>query len=212
MFALSLLADCGNSGFNVIGQMAYSKLPAALAMSTSGDPDLRILNVCVGIQHAIRVKTVTTRHGCNYAEGAHLFALLKYHVRRFRNEVKGNATSQLLLCTLDKKLSRAAELLGIASFPTPHKTVTANNNQINENDNVDEHNNCKNNSIGGDDNNHACDEFDTTTTTTTINAAPVTTSVADFASDCNSNNVSVCIDSDDNVNDADDVSNVNSIR
>lgn len=150
--------------------MAYSKLPAALAMSTSGDPDLRILNVCVGVQHAIRVKTVTSRHGCNYAEGAHLFALLKYHVRRFRNEVKGNATPQLLLCTLDKKLSRAAELLGIASFPAPHavSTTTTGFNPITEYDNVNGNKDKENNSVDSAEGNHICDDDNATIVATNV--------------------------------------------
>lgn len=102
---------------SMLSRMAYEKSNKSLSTSFSCNPDVRILNVCLTLQHYIRCKEVVNAQGSSPAEGIMLFSLLKYHVRRFNNTARGPATLRLLLCTLDKNLSEAATEAGILCFP-----------------------------------------------------------------------------------------------
>lgn len=111
---LSLSCDYPASSLSMISRMAYAKLNIS---DFERDPDLRILNVCLSLHHGLRAKRVAESQGTQPPDGVMLFAFLKYHVRRYANTVKGSACDQLVLCTLDSRLSRAAEEAGVCCFP-----------------------------------------------------------------------------------------------
>ncbi|ESS65732.1 hypothetical protein TCDM_05813 [Trypanosoma cruzi Dm28c] len=104
--------------FSAISNLAYLRLNEPAEES---DPDLRILNTCLALQHTLRLRKAASLQGVSLiSEGTMLFSFLKYHVRRHHRDVRGIATETLLLCTLDKRLSAAADELGIQTFPQFH--------------------------------------------------------------------------------------------
>jgi hypothetical protein len=118
VYALSLAGEYPSTALGIIPKLAYSKMPENLAGSFQHDPDLRILNVCVSLQHYLReAKIKVNLGGVAPPEGIALFALLKYHVRRYCNMVKGCCVDELLLCTMDRRMAQAADQLGIRVFP-----------------------------------------------------------------------------------------------
>ncbi|KPI84411.1 hypothetical protein ABL78_6537 [Leptomonas seymouri] len=123
VYALSLAGEFPSISLGILPKMAYSNMPGNVAGVFQHDPDLRILNVCVSLQHYLRVVKITENlGGVPPLEGIALFALLKYHVRRYCNTVKGCCVDRLLLCTMDRRMSRAAEQLGIRVFPSISNT------------------------------------------------------------------------------------------
>ncbi|KPA85045.1 hypothetical protein ABB37_01466 [Leptomonas pyrrhocoris] len=118
VYALSLAGEFPSTSLSIFPKLAYSKMSENVAGSFQHDPDLRILNVCVSLQHYLReIKIIENLGGVVPLEGITLFALLKYHVRRYCNTVKGYCVDRLLLCTMDRRMSQAAEQLGIRVFP-----------------------------------------------------------------------------------------------
>lgn len=117
VYPLSLGSEFPSTSLGMISRMAYAKMTAHIAGAFQHDPDLRVLNVCLSLQHMLRGITLNSRIGVPPPEGIQLFAFLKYHVRRYCNTVKGLSSDQLLLCTLDRRLSGAATELGISVFP-----------------------------------------------------------------------------------------------
>ncbi|KAH9578954.1 PIN domain [Trypanosoma melophagium] len=124
---LALSSEFPCTSFSVISRLAYSRLNEP---ANESDPDLRILNTCLALQYTFRQRTATAlQGGPQMAEGTVLFSFMKYHIRRHRRDVRGIASNKMLLCTLDKRLSAAADELGIQTFPqynlsveTPYKT------------------------------------------------------------------------------------------
>lgn len=118
VYALSLAGEYPSTSLGIIPKLAYAKMPQNVAGSFEHDPDLRILNVCVSLQHYLRHAKITENlGGLPPVEGIALFAFLKYHVRRYSNTVKGCSVDRLLLCTMDRRMAHAAEELGIRTFP-----------------------------------------------------------------------------------------------
>lgn len=118
VYALSLAGEFPCIALSVLTKLAYSAMPENVAGSFEHDPDLRILNVCLTLQHYFREATAAENlGGVRPVEGTALFGLLKYHVRRHCNAVKGTSTSRLLLCTMDRRMTQAARQLGIRVFP-----------------------------------------------------------------------------------------------
>lgn len=118
VYALSLAAEFPCSSLSIITKMAYSSMSENVAGHFQHDPDLRILNVCVSLQHYLRMAVITENvGGVRPLEGSALFALLKYHVRRHCNTVKGSCVDRLLLCTMDRRMAHAARRLGVRVFP-----------------------------------------------------------------------------------------------
>lgn len=113
---LSLITEYPCSSLSILSQMSYSKSAIGSHTHFFSNPDSRILNVCLYLHHCIRGKELALR-GSPSAEGILLFSFLKYHVRRYNNTIKGAASNRLLLCTLDKSLSRAASNAGVLCFP-----------------------------------------------------------------------------------------------
>ncbi|KAG8346279.1 hypothetical protein TRVL_02895 [Trypanosoma vivax] len=112
---LSFSSEYPCTAFSVITSMAYSRLNEP---ANENDPDRRILNTCVALQYAFRQRYAASLQGVEQlSDGAMLFSFLKYHVRRHHRDVRGVACEQLLLCTMDKRLSLAADELGIQTFP-----------------------------------------------------------------------------------------------
>ncbi|EAN80570.1 hypothetical protein, conserved [Trypanosoma brucei brucei TREU927] len=112
---LALSSEFPCISLSVISCMAYSRLNE---MASENDPDLRILNTCVALQYAFRQRSAALLQGIEQiSDGTMLFAFIKYHVRRHHRDVRGIACDQLLLCTMDKRLSLAADELGIQTFP-----------------------------------------------------------------------------------------------
>lgn len=105
------------SSLSILSRMAYTKVNKSVSTDFNCNPDVRILNLCLTLQHYIRCKELFVTQGSSPAEGIMLFSLLKYHVRRFTNSAKGPATSKFLLCTLDKNLSEASSEAGVICFP-----------------------------------------------------------------------------------------------
>ncbi|KEG15570.1 hypothetical protein DQ04_00031040 [Trypanosoma grayi] len=115
---LALSSEYPCTSFSVVSRLAYSRLNEP---ASENDPDIRILNTCVALQHAFRQRSAASLQGnSQMADGTVLFSFLKYHVRRHHRDVRGIACQQLLLCTLDKRLSAAADELGIQTFPQFH--------------------------------------------------------------------------------------------
>lgn len=117
VYPLALMVELLSSSLSVVSRMAYAKMDTTVAGKYEQDPDLRVLNVCLSLQHFLRQRALASYKGPHTSEGIMLFAFLKYHVRRYNNAVKGSGSDQLLLCTLDKRLSRAASEVGVNSFP-----------------------------------------------------------------------------------------------
>lgn len=118
VYALSLAGEYPCTALSVVTKLAYSKMPENVAGNFRHDPDLRILNVCVSLQHSLRsIKITENQGGVVPLEGIALFAMLKYHVRRYCNAVKGCCVDRLVLCTMDKRMAQGADLLGIRVFP-----------------------------------------------------------------------------------------------
>ncbi|CCW60270.1 unnamed protein product [Phytomonas sp. EM1] len=116
---LPLPLEFQTSSMSIITRMAYHKAFGDESDTSSRyDPDRRILNVCLYLQYLFRSKKACRLCGSSIPEGTLLFSFLKYHVRRFDNTVKGSATDALILCTMDKKFSRAACEAGLDTFPT----------------------------------------------------------------------------------------------
>nr|CCD16301.1 unnamed protein product [Trypanosoma congolense IL3000] len=112
---LSAASEVPCVSFSVVSCLAYSRLNE---VASENDPDLRILNTCVALQYAFRHRSGAALQGVDQvSEGTMLFSFIKYHVRRHQRDVRGIACDQLLLCTMDKRLSLAADELGIQTFP-----------------------------------------------------------------------------------------------
>ncbi|RNF20574.1 uncharacterized protein Tco025E_03749 [Trypanosoma conorhini] len=120
---LALASEFPCMSFSPISHLAYSRLNEP---ADENDPDLRILNTCLSLQYAFRLKKAASLQGASLiSEGTMLFSFLKYHVRRHHREVRGIASESLTLCTLDKRLSAAAEELGVQTFPRFHLSEDA---------------------------------------------------------------------------------------
>ncbi|KAG5470802.1 hypothetical protein LSCM1_02052 [Leishmania martiniquensis] len=118
VYVLSIAAEYPCSSLNIIPQLAYRAMPENIAGTFQRDPDLRILSVCAALQHYFRMaKAMSNFGGTSIPEGVALFSLLKYHVRRYCNTVKGCCVERFLLCTLDKRMSRGAVHMGLRVFP-----------------------------------------------------------------------------------------------
>ncbi|AYU81960.1 hypothetical protein, conserved [Leishmania donovani] len=118
VYVLSIAGEYPCSSLNIIPRLAYRTMPGNVAGAFQRDPDLRILSVCATLQHYLRTAKVTENlGGSTVPEGVALFSLLKYHVRRYCNTVKGPCVDRLLLCTLDKRMSRGAVQMGVRVFP-----------------------------------------------------------------------------------------------
>lgn len=112
---LALSSEFPCMSFSVISRLAYLRLNEP---ASENDPDLRILNTCLCLQYTFRQRHAAALQGAAMmSEGTMLFSFLKYHMRRHLRDVRGVASEQLLLCTLDKRLSAAANELGIQTFP-----------------------------------------------------------------------------------------------
>ncbi|ORC87486.1 uncharacterized protein TM35_000222850 [Trypanosoma theileri] len=118
---LALSSEFPCISFSIISRLAYSRLNEP---ANESDPDLRILNTCLALQYTFRQRTATSlQGGPQMADGTVLFSFMKYHIRRHRRDVRGVGSNQMLLCTLDKRLSAAADELGIQTFPQFHSSV-----------------------------------------------------------------------------------------
>lgn len=145
VYVLSLTTELPTMSMSILTSMAYTKANAAAgdgrpaqgpgggqghapapAAATAADrpvgeyhrnPDARVLNVCLALQHHFRGKAVAASHGSVVPEGTTLFAMLKYHVRRYLNTVKGSGSDRVVLCTMDRQLARAATEAGIDRYP-----------------------------------------------------------------------------------------------
>ncbi|GET91733.1 hypothetical protein, conserved [Leishmania tarentolae] len=118
VYVLSIAAEYPCSSLNIIPRLAYRTMPGNVAGAFQRDPDLRILSVCATLQHYFRIAKVTeSLGGSTIPEGVALFSLLKYHVRRYCKTVNGCCVDRLLLCTLDKRMSRGAVQMGVRVFP-----------------------------------------------------------------------------------------------
>ncbi|CAM43212.1 conserved hypothetical protein [Leishmania braziliensis MHOM/BR/75/M2904] len=118
VYVLSLAGEYPCSSLNIIPRLAYRTMPDNVAGAFHQDPDLRILSVCAALQHYFRIAKVTDNlGGTTIPMGVALFSLLKYHVRRYCKTVKGCCVDRLLLCTLDKRMSRGAVQMGMRVFP-----------------------------------------------------------------------------------------------
>lgn len=118
VFCLSFSTEYPTVAFSILTQMAYSKCRAAFSTQFKTNPDARILNVCLALQHYIRCKEASTLHGVTTSDGIMLFSFLKMHVRRYHSTINGPTTSRLVLCTLDRNLSEAATKAGVLCFPS----------------------------------------------------------------------------------------------
>ncbi|KAG5471221.1 hypothetical protein CUR178_02532 [Leishmania enriettii] len=118
VYVLSIAGEYPCSSLNIIPRLAYRTMPNNVAGTFQRDPDLRILSVCAALQHYFRIaKAMSNLGGTTIPEGVALFSLLKYHVRRYCSTVKGCCVDRLLLCTLDKRMSRGAVRMGLRVFP-----------------------------------------------------------------------------------------------
>ncbi|KAG5496455.1 hypothetical protein JKF63_02757 [Porcisia hertigi] len=118
VYVLSIAGEYPCSSLSIIPRLAYRTMPGNVSGAFQQDPDLRILSVCAALQHYFRsAKATANLRGTTMPEGVVLFSLLKYHVRRYCNTVKGCCVDRLLLCTLDKRMSRGAIQMGLRVFP-----------------------------------------------------------------------------------------------
>lgn len=117
-YVLSIACEYPCSALAIVPRLAYKTMPGNVAGAYRSDPDLRILSVCAALQHYCRVQTVAANAvGPHVPEGVALFSLLKYHVRRYCNSVKGCCIDRLVLCTMDKRMARGAAQMGLRVFP-----------------------------------------------------------------------------------------------
>eukprot|EP00796_Vickermania_ingenoplastis_P002014 gene2014-1205_t len=120
VYALSFVSEYPCSSLSIVSKMAYNKSYTSSLTDVSTNPDCRILNVCLQLQHLIRGKEIEKLQGVSPPDGILLFAFLKYHVRLYNNSVKGPATQKLILCTLDKSLIISVLLASLDSPPVHH--------------------------------------------------------------------------------------------
>lgn len=118
VFCLSFSSEFPCSFLSILARMAYKKVDLKTPTEFSSNPDTRILQVCLTLHHYIRCKDLNALQGYTPKEGIMLFSFLKYHVRRYINSAKGPTSKRLLLCTLDKSLSKAATEAGVLCFPS----------------------------------------------------------------------------------------------
>lgn len=121
VFCLSFSSEYPCTFLSILARMAYKKVDLLSSTAFSSNPDTRILQVCLTLHHYIRCKEISALQGFTPKEGIMLFSFLKYHVRRFNNSAKGPTCTRLLLCTLDKSLSKAANEAGVLCFPNLEK-------------------------------------------------------------------------------------------
>ncbi|RNF05050.1 hypothetical protein TraAM80_04770 [Trypanosoma rangeli] len=120
---LALSSEFPCISFSILSHLAYLRLNEP---ANESDPDLRILNTCLSLQYTLRLRKAGSLQGASLiSEGTMLFSFLKYHIRRHHREVRGITSESLLLCTLDKRLSAAADELGVQTFPRFHMSEDA---------------------------------------------------------------------------------------
>lgn len=117
VYCIPLSTEYPCTFLSILTEMAYKKSNRDSSCCYRSNPDVRILNLCLALTHYIRCKEIGLLQGSTPTEGIMLFSYLKYHVRRFTNTVKSPTSNRLLLCTLDKSLSKAAIDAGLLSFP-----------------------------------------------------------------------------------------------
>lgn len=120
VFCLSFFSEFPCTFLSILARMAYQKMDRRSTTTFSSNPDTRILQVCLTLHHYIRCKEIHALQGFTPKEGIMLFSFLKYHVRRYNNSAKGPTSKRLLLCTLDKSLSKVANESGVLCFPNLH--------------------------------------------------------------------------------------------